>query len=126
MLLDIHRQIYGSHHMASKTCKFSLLRLYSATGKPFVCLTLHSRSTFFAKSSFGFTIAAVIDVLPALPYIETFKAFTTIYVVIILNIASIADDISMTADSLNLAIDRKMSVKDDLKQIVELHSKIYK
>lgn len=94
-------------------------------GMPFDCLT-HFRSTYFVKSSIGFTVAAVIDVLPALPYIETFKAFTTIYVMISINIASIADDISMTAANSNDKIGLKMSIKDDLKQIEQLHSNIYK
>lgn len=59
-------------------------------------------------------------------YLEAIKMFTLIYVIICTNIQSIADDISMSVTQLNMKIDKKISMKTELLQIVQLHLHCYK
>lgn len=58
--------------------------------------------------------------------LEAIKMFTLIYVIICTNIQSIADDISMSVTQLNMKIDKKISMKTELLQIVQLHLHCYK
>lgn len=62
-------------------------------------------------------------------FIVAFKAFVTIYVSVCVNIETFVDDISMNVDRLNvsnLKKLKKMSIIEDLKQMVELHIHTYK
>lgn len=92
-------------------------------------LFFHFRSQYFAENSVGFIIAVVTSDLITWMFIVAFKAFVTIYVGVCINIETFADDISTNVDRLNLTIAKKikkMSIVDDLRQIVELHTHTYK
>lgn len=62
-------------------------------------------------------------------FIIAYKAFVTIYVSVCVNIETFANDISANVDRLNVTIEtktKKISIINDLKQIVELHIHTYK
>lgn len=84
------------------------------------------RSPYFARDPVGFSISVFLSMLITVAYVLNFKAFTTIYVCFCTNIASFADDISLNIVRANKNIDQKMSLKKELKQIVELHLHCYR
>lgn len=59
-------------------------------------------------------------------YLINFKAFTTIYVCFCTNIESFADDISLNIARANQNIQENRHIKNELKQIIELHLHSYR
>lgn len=90
----------------------------------FICIP--SRSIFFSENPFGFVVAVIINFFPALAHVLILVAFTTIYVIVSTNIESMVVDISLTVALLNEQIAKKISIKEDVKLILQLHLHIYK
>lgn len=63
----------------------------------------------------------------AASFVQSFKVFTTTYVIASTSIASIADDISYSVSCSNASIAETMfNIKNELKQNLELHLHVYK
>lgn len=59
-------------------------------------------------------------------YVAVLRAFSTIYIIVSTNIKAFADDILMNITRLNVIIDRKMSIREELKQFIELQLHCYR
>lgn len=133
---SIRHRTYGSHHLPSTMRELSIIHwvtcLFPSQSKGvFQAIQNISqfpfRSPFFIRSPSCFFIALVISSCMAASFVQSFKVFTTTYVVTSTNIGSIAEDISSSVSNSNLNITNTvLNVKNELKLNLELHLHIYR
>lgn len=74
----------------------------------------------------GFIAITILDVFISLAVIELGIAFAAVYVGVCTFINSCIDDVSIVIDHVNANIDHKVSFRDELMQIIELHANCYR
>lgn len=84
------------------------------------------RSPYFARDPLGFEIVVIVGWIIPLAYLITIMIFSTIYIVICINIASYVDDLAMNAPHLNHCIARRISIKNTLSRLLESHLNYYR
>lgn len=78
------------------------------------------------ENPFGFLLVVAISLCPAVAYVGTNETFAPILILINTNVECIVVEISLIIDRLNKNIAKKISIKEDLKLILQLHVRSYK
>lgn len=81
---------------------------------------------FDTRTFAGFTTAVIFNVIIATSLAQFCAAFGALYAGICSFIKPCIDDVSMVIDHINANVDEKLSFRDEMIQIIQLHSNCYR